>query len=62
MKEENRSSERPSRLKGIETNTIQSRRRRTICSSERPSRLKGIETLVLAGSYSLYCVRKDLPV
>ena len=39
------SSERPSRLKGIETLSLQIRRILPLDCSERPSRLKGIETL-----------------
>ncbi len=56
-------SERPSRLKGIETWNRGSGTRGNI-GSERPSRLKGIETVnVLYNSIAKNVqVRKDLPV
>ena len=54
-------SERPSRLKGIETYLQTLDPKQQFCS-ERPSRLKGIETEIQVG-YRIYpSVQKDLPV
>ncbi len=63
METQVKGSERPSRLKGIETGTFHSFFVSfSFRCSERPSRLKGIETFLVPGTTGLLSVRKDLPV